>query len=141
MKKIILLLAVLVLVCQGVSLFAQQTNREYRESDYYYFNFPIEKIYAYRLGYMILYRNGSNQIVRTYVPDTWFSDIGAKGEIIGLSSGKEWPSMTVYYFKGEFSHVRLKLRSNRLHETWGMIPLSVNMDEYFQNIEEVKLIF
>jgi hypothetical protein len=143
MKKLMLLLAIVALIAlsHGASLFAQEADNTFTESDYYYYNFPIEKIYSYRMGYIVLYRNVSNRIVRTYVPEVWFVDIGGKGEIVGLDSGKEWPSMTVYYYKGEFSHVRLKLRRNRLHETWGMVPLNVNIDDYFQNIEEVKLEF
>ena len=141
MKKIILLVA-LITLGQGLTpLFAQQSASKFKESEYYYFNFPIEKIYAYRLGYIILYRKGENQIVRTTVPSHWFTDIGGKGEIIGIGSGKEWPSMTVYYKNGEFSHVRLRLRRDRSHETWGVVPLNRNIDDQFQDIEEVKLEF
>ena len=119
----------------------QSSSSRYKESEYYYFNFPIEKVYAYRLGYVVLYRKGTNQMARTYVPSEWLSTIGGKGELIMLGSGSEWPSMSVYYKNGEFSHVRLRLRRARAHETWGIVPLNVNIDEYFQNIEEVKLEF
>jgi hypothetical protein len=136
MKKIILLV-VLISLCQGVSLFAQESK--YKESDYYYFNVPIEKIYTHRLGYVVLYRKGAHQMARTYLPLEWFTDAAGKGEVYGLNSGKDWPSMTVYYKNGEFSHVRLRIRRDRMHETWGMIPLNVNIDEYFQGIEEVKI--
>jgi len=138
MKKIILL-AVLIALSQGVSLFAQQTH--YKESDYYYFSVPIEKIYAHRLGYVIIYRKGINQMARTFLPNEWFTDAKGKGEIYSIDSGKEWPSMAVYYKKGEFSHVRLMLRRSRAHETWGVIPLNVNIDDYFKDVQDVKLEF
>ncbi|MDR0496392.1 MAG: hypothetical protein LBH42_02120 [Treponema sp.] len=134
MKKFILLV-VLVALFQGTFLFAQV----HKESEYYYYNFPIEKIYAYRLGYMVVYRRAENRLSRTYIPQEWFGGISGKGEVLGLGSGKEWPSMTVYYRIGEFSHVRLKLRRERTHETWDLFPLNVNIDEYFQNIDEVKI--
>jgi len=140
MKKIILLAAA-VLVLTGSLLFAEQSKSKYKESEYYYHNISIEKIYAYRLGYIVVYRKGVNQMARTYLPEEWFTDIGGKGEIIGMGSGREWPSMTVYYKDGEFSHVRLKLRRNRAHETWGMVPLSVNLDEFFKDIEDISLEF
>ena len=140
MKKI-MLLAVLAALCVGSSLFAQQSAPKYKESDYYYYNVPIEKIYAYRLGYIVLYRKGANQMARTYLPSDWFTDIGGKGELIGLGTGKEWPSMTVYYKNGEFSHVRLRVRRARSHETWGVVPLNINIDDYFKGIEEVQLEF
>jgi len=138
MKKIILLVVLAVLI-QGLSLFAQESK--YKESDYYYYNIPIERIYAHRLGYVIVYRKGVNQFTRTYLPIEWFTDTAGKGEIITILSGKEWPSMTVYYNQGEFSHVRLRLRRGRAHESWGLFPLNVNIDGAFKDIEEVKIEF
>ena len=140
MKKIILG-AVLAVLCCGTVLFAQQSKPKYKESEYYYFNVPIEKIYFYRNGYIVIYRKGANQMARTYIPSNWFTDIGGKGEIVGLGSGKEWPSMSVYYKSGEFSHVRLRLRRDRSHETWGVVPLNRNIDEYFENVEDIQLEF
>ena len=140
MKKFILFAVLTALLCQGTFLFAQ-TISKYQESEYYYFNFPIEKIYIHRLGYMILYRRNSNFTARTFVPHEWFNSVNSKGEIVYLGSGLEMPSMIVYYKNGEFSHVRLRVRKNKLHETWGVIPLNANADEYFKDIEEVKLQF
>ena len=140
MKKFILL-AVMVIFGFGTFVFAQQSKPRYKESEYYYFNVGIEKIYSYRKGYIVVYRKGANQLARTFLPEEWFTDIGGKGEMIGMGSGKEWPSMTVYYKNGEFSHVRLKVRRSRAHETWGVVPLNINIDEHFQDIEEVQLVF
>ena len=144
MKKIVLrvvLLALFITLFEGVSLFAQSNTRTFEESEYYYFNYPIEKIYAHRLGFMVVYRRASNRMSRTYVRHDWFGGIGSdsKGDVVYLGSGTEWPSLVVYYKNGEFSHVRLKVRRERNHETWGIIPLTVNMDEYFKDLEEVKL--
>ena len=141
MKKIIIL-AVLAAMCQGVFLFAQERPTS-EESEFYYYSVPIEKVYAYRLGYMVVYRRNSNLLGRTYIPHTWFTRAGdsAKGELVMLGSGKEWPTMTVYYLNGEFSHVRLRLRKEWAHESWGIVPLSMNLDEYFENVEEIKMEF
>ena len=140
MKKLILLV-VLATFCVGTFLFAQQTRTSRTmESEYYYFNYPIEKIYTYRLGYMVVYRRNSNHMARTYIPHEWFTAIGEgnKGEIVYLGSGNEWPSMTFYFKDGEFSFVRLRLRKEKSHETWGYVPLNMNLDEYFTDIEEVR---
>ena len=80
-------------------------------------------------------------MARVVLPAEWFTEIGGKGEVVGLDSGKEWPSMSVFYKGGAFSHVRLQLRRSRAHETWGVVPLNVNIDDYFKGIEEVKLEF
>ena len=73
------------------------------------------------------------------MPIDWFNTIGGKGEIVYLGSGPEWPSMIVYYKNGEFSHVRLRIRRDRTHLSWGIIPFTVNADSLFQDIEELKL--
>ena len=113
MKKIMLLVVLATLILGG-SLFAQQQSK-FKESEYYYYNVPIEKIYAHRLGYMVLYRKGVNQMARTFLPEGWFTEVGGKGELVGLGTGKEWPSMAIYYKNGEFSHVRLRVRRSRSH--------------------------
>jgi len=143
MKKVIFFLIILAVLGQGLSLVAQEKKQEskYKESEYYYFNFPIEKIYAHRLGYVVIYRKGANQMARTYIPVEWFTDAKGKGDFVGIRGGNEWPSMSVYYLNGEFSHVRLRVRVNRSHETWSFVPLNVNIDEYFEGIEEVQLEF
>ena len=122
----------------GTFAFAQ-TPLTGKQSDYYYFNYPIEKIYLYRLGYMIVYRGNSNLMARTYVPHEWFTGTGEenKGEIVYLTPGNEWPSMTFYFKDGDFSHVKLRIRRDRSHQSWGYVPLNMNLDELFKDIEEV----
>ena len=141
MRKVFLLIALVVLF-QGAPLFAQfspQTAPEYKESAFFYHNVPIERIYLYRLGYVVVYRKGSsNQFAQAYIPHKWFTEAHGPGELVYLGRGREWPSMTVYYEDGEFSHVRLRLRRDRSHETWNMIPLHVNIDDRF-DVEGVFL--
>jgi hypothetical protein len=137
-KKIIVFV-VLAAMCQGTFLFAQRAFTH--ESDFYYFNVSIERIYTHRLGFIVVYRTNSNNTARAFLPNEWFATVGNKGSIAYLASGTEWPSMTVYYKNGEFSHVLLRVRANRAHQTWGMIPLNANIDEFFQGIEEVRLEF
>ena len=142
MKKVVLLVILISLITgMGTALFAQSQFTTFPESDYYYFQFPIEKIYIHSLGYLVLYRRNSNFIGRSFIPQEWFRGFSDKGEIVYLSSGKEWPSMTVYFKDGEFSHVRLRLRRSRAHETWAIVPSNMNINEYFKDIEELDFIF
>jgi hypothetical protein len=133
-----LLFLALAMFGQGDFLFAQDSS-ERKESEYYYFNYTIEKIFSHRLGYIVLYRKASNKLVRTYMPLEWFNTIGGKGEIVYLGSGHEWPSMIVYHKNGVFSHVRLRIRKDRTHESWGVVPFNTNADSLFENIEELEL--
>jgi hypothetical protein len=137
MKKLFMI-PVLAFVLGGLApVLAQEDNK----SDYYYVNVPIDKVYPYRRGYVITYRKGVNQQVRAYLPVEWFSDAAGKGELIYQGTGADWPHLTVYYKNGEFSHVRLYLRRDRGHETWGNVPLEVNIDEKFDNVTDLKLEF
>jgi len=140
MRKAILricLFLALTVFSQGDFLSAQTSS--WNESEYYFFNYTIEKVFMHRLGYIVVYRMASNRLARVYVPHEWFNDIGGKGEIVYLGSGKEWPSMIVYHKKGEFSHIRLRLRQNRNHESWDVVPFNVDIDKFFEGIEEIKM--
>jgi hypothetical protein len=124
----------------GFPLFAQE-KRQFKESEYYYVSVPIERIFAYRNGYVVVYRKGINQMARTYLPQEWFTDTAGRADEIVLDSGKAWPYLTIYYKSGQFSHIRVYVRRERTHATWGIVPLNVNIDEYFEGIEEIKLEF
>jgi hypothetical protein len=122
-------------------LYAQSNKSQRKDSEYYYVSVPIEKIYAYRKGYVVAYRKGVNGMARTYIPMEWFSGLDGKADLIVQGSGKAWPTLTVYYKAGQFSHIRLYVRQNRSHESWGVVPLNINIDEYFEGVEEIKLEF
>ncbi|MDR1099600.1 MAG: hypothetical protein LBL28_03885 [Treponema sp.] len=138
MKKILLAALFSFVFPFTAPLFAQQIS-EGHESEYFYVIVSIEKIYPYSKGYVIQYRKGVNQTARTYLPIEWFTEAAGKGELITLPAGKNWPYLTVYYKAGEFSHVRLYIHRSKAHETWGNIPLNVNIDDRFENIETIKL--
>ncbi|MDR3247606.1 MAG: hypothetical protein LBT39_02365 [Treponema sp.] len=136
MKKFFIALIV-VAVFQIVPLFAQNVPAD-KQSEYFYYNVPIEKVYPYRRGYVVKYRKGGAQMGTAYLPREWFDDAAGKGELIYLGSGPHWPYLAIYYRDGEFSHVRIYLRRNRSHESWGNIPLGVNLDEHFDAIDETN---
>jgi hypothetical protein len=140
MKKFAFLVFLGAAVSLGFPLFAQE-KRQFKESEYYYVSVPIEKIYSYRNGYIVMYRKGVNQMARTYLPLEWFTNAGGKAEQIALGSGKAWPYLTIYYKGGQFSHVRVYVRRERSHETWGVVPMNLNIDEYFEGVEEINLEF
>ena len=148
MKKLLMIVVFANIFFAGTSVFAQN-KKEGSDSDYYYVNISLEKIWPYRKGYIVQYRRGGYQFARSYIPAEWFSSPTGKGEerkppkgeIIKLSKGPAWPSMSVYYKNGEFSHVRLYVHALASHQTWGIVPLYVNIDSNFENIEEIKLKF
>jgi hypothetical protein len=143
MKKLVLAL-VIAAVIPAAALFAQESGEKKfkNESEFFYISVPIEKIFPYRKGYIVQYRKGVNRMAMSYLPEEWFWDLKGKGQLIALQAPTAWPYMAVYYNKdGEFSHIKLYIRKNRSHETWGLVPLNVNIDDRFENIEDVKIEF
>jgi hypothetical protein len=140
MKKIIFIV-VLMAVCAAASpVFAQNVSAK-NQSEYYYVNVPVEKIYIYKAGYVLQYRKGVNKIGTLYIPNEWFTDAASKGELVNLPKGKEWPTLTVFYKEGEFSHMRLYVHRWRGHSTWGLVPPTVNLDSKFENVETLEIEF
>jgi hypothetical protein len=133
MKKLYFAVLLGLVFCMAQS-FAQTTNEE---SEYYYVTYSIEKIYLHRTGYMVTYLKGF-QTLRIFVPHEWF-DAAGKADMVNLGAGRSWPHLTIYYKNGQFSHLRLYIRRDRGHESWGIVPFSVDLDNYFIYIEEVKL--
>jgi len=130
MKKLVLPI-ILALFTSGSFLFAQQSPSTFRQSEVYYVNVPIEKIFLHRLGYVVVYRVGAFDTARAYIPVEWFSAMAGKGELIRSGPSPDWPSMTVFYRNGEFSHVRLHVRRSTAHESWGLMPPNADMGQNF----------
>lgn len=140
MKKLAFLIVLGAALADLMPLIAQETAAK-KESEYYYVNVPLEKVYPYRKGYVVQYRKQINEMATAYLPLEWFHGTSGKGEIIRLGSGSTWPNMTIYYKNGEFSHVRLYVRREITHESWGNIPQNVNLDDRFENVDGLKLEF
>jgi hypothetical protein len=71
----------------------------------------------------------------------WFEGTASKADLINIGSGQMWPHMTVYYKNKEFDHIRVFVRKERGHETWGQVPLTVNIDDRFANTDTIELEF
>ena len=108
-------------------------------SDLYYVNVPLEKVYPYRLGYVVLFRKGNNTLGRAYIPYEWFKFTVRKAELIQLGDGPAWPSMSVFFKEGDFHFVRLYVSKRAGHLTWGNIPANVNLDDYFKDVKGIDI--
>jgi hypothetical protein len=142
MKKLAFAAIFVVFLAVGLTVFAQnQTPNpiDDKDSEYYYVNVTLEKIFPYRKGYVVQYKKNFFQFARIYIPANWFTDADSKGEIITLPSGAAWPSLSVYYRNGQLSHVRLYVHRWASHPSWGSIPQGVNIDDKFENIETITI--
>ena len=136
MKKLIFVLIIMALV---LPVFAQGNSRD--ESQMYYINIPVEKIYLSYEGYVVQYRKGINSIGTVGIPYEWFTEAASRAELMKLPPGKDWPSMSIFYREGEFSHVRLYIHRSRAHITWGVVPQGADVSRHFGDPESFAIEF
>jgi len=137
MKKIIIVLFILAVISP---VFAQ--NNSNNESNMYCINVDIEKIYPSSMGYIVQYQKKSSTGIGTVgIPNGWLTDAAGKAEYVKLPPGKNWPSMTVFFSNGEFSHVRLYVHRVKSHRTWGNIPMGMDVSRHFKNPDSLEIEF
>ncbi|MDR2702297.1 MAG: hypothetical protein LBB72_07695 [Spirochaetaceae bacterium] len=108
-------------------------------NDFYYVNVPVEKVFTYRKGYVVLFRQSGLSMGQAYIPYEWFRIDSRKAELLDLPSGRTLPSMSVFYKGGKFYSVRLYVSKNPSHESWGHIPFDVNLDDKFEGVESIDI--
>ncbi len=128
------------LVLLIVALFLLTAVAIAEESEYYYVNIPIEKIYAHELGYMVVYKVGTATLATCYLPMEWFYTRAGKGDI-DYGYGSMFPYMSVYYVKGKFDHVRLHLNFDKNDSRWGVFAQDADVKAKFQNVTDLQLQF
>jgi hypothetical protein len=138
-----LFLTTLLLILAGIAPIMAQENAPPAVEGTYAVTVSVERVYPYRKGYIVKYKKGITQIVDAYLPYEWFQGKGdvAKGELVLIGSGRDWPHMTIFYKDGVFDHVRLYVRKERSHESWGNVPATVNIDDRFEGVEDIRLEF
>jgi hypothetical protein len=110
------------------------------ESELFYHNVPIEKVYVYKKGYVVQYRSGVNKLGTCYIPYEWFRyGDDKKAELVQIGYGKTWPCMSVFYKKGEFHSVRLYVSKAPSHQTWGNLPAYTDLDSFFDGVEKLDI--
>jgi|TergutMp193P3_1026864.scaffolds.fasta_scaffold190537_2 hypothetical protein len=149
MKKLIVITIFLAVISP---VFAQDIPDD-KKSNMYYVNVQIERIYPTSQGYLIRYLKSNGEMGSVGIPNEWFTeaqsansepDTGAVGvsrlyipagraEIIALPPGGAWPSMSIFYRDGNFSHVRLYVHRNMSHVTWSYVPQGTDLSRFFTN--------
>ncbi|MDR1836372.1 MAG: hypothetical protein LBQ89_01805 [Treponema sp.] len=157
MKKICFLLILLAAISP---IFAQSNSGDNSSPDiYYYLNVRIERIYPTSRGFLVRYLKINGDFGIVGIPNEWFIDTqndstetgivgvsslytaAGKAEIINLPLGSDWPSMSVFYADGEFSHVKLYVHRSRNHLTWSYIPQGTDLSRYFTSRESLDIQF
>ncbi|MDR0323297.1 MAG: hypothetical protein LBI12_02480 [Treponema sp.] len=138
MKKLII---VFVILTVALPVFAQNRTPSL-DDNIYYLNVPVEKVYPSVDGYIVQYRKNSSHTLGTIgLPIEWFTSGAAKAEVFNLPNGLDWPTMSIFYVNGEFSHVRLYLHPVKSHRTWGNLPLGTDVNRFFPSRETLIIEF
>ena len=112
MKKIVVISLILLMV---VAMFAFA-----EESTMFVKTMPIIRIYSHRMGFKVLYLKNNFTLGEFYVPLRWFDEAAAKGLLVkGLEA--EYPYFSIFWKDGEFHSVKLYVKENLQHATWGTL--------------------
>jgi hypothetical protein len=151
MKKIIIVLIFMALISP---IFAQEEERDRnpadpfyainntrnREENFYYINVSVEKIFPTKTGYVVQYLCPSSTVATIGIPNEWLTNAAGRAEIIKIPA-TDWPTMTVFYVDGKFSHVRLYVHPAKSHTTWGNIPQGADVSKFFTDADSFNLQF
>ena len=146
MTKLKLMMISVVVLAAVVPVFAQNADREIRTTtDMYPVDVPIVKIYPYHEGYVVTYRSGVES-KQAYIPNAWFDRKAdpenlPKASKFLLGPGTVVPHMVIYYQDGKPQRLRLYVRKELSHSSWGNIGQGVNLDDKFANasIDDFKI--
>ena len=118
MKRIVVIVILFILLVSSALLYAQQST------DVYVKSVPILKILSHKLGYKIFFLTQNMDISSFYTPVTWFYGQANKGKII-WGNEREYPYFTVVWEDGKFAYLKLFLKENMMHDSWGPLEASV----------------
>lgn len=137
MKKSMLLSLAFILV---FGLFAAiPAASEAKQSEYYYVNVKILKIFPCKLGYYVIYRRAGLQTGEFYIPQKWLDRRDSRA-VFNLTNQNVDPYLSIMMKNGEFDHVRIVASKDITHPTWGQINQGeVPADKF--NVEKLALEF
>jgi len=133
--RIVILIVTLVVMVAGFPVAQEQEQNN--ESELFVHTVYLNQVFRHRLGFKVTYTAENLDYKEVYIPTSWFTQAAGKGELIETSS-KSAPYMDVYFQNGEFSHVRLFVKDNPFHVTWGRLEDEPNAEEKF-NTDTLEL--
>lgn len=98
----------------------------------------VNRVLTHRLGYKVLYQRQDLSLGEAYLPSSWFRSAAGKAELISTISTSA-PYMEIYYRDGEFAYVRLYVRRDRTHISWGSLtPQEANAEDFNQEVLNIS---
>lgn len=139
MKKSILSLVFLVLI---FSLFAivPAFSQKLDESNVYYVNVQILKIFAHSKGFYVIYRRAGLKHAEVFIPKSWIEpqDGRAKMELVNTRVN---PYLSFYIKDGKFDHIKIAAPRDLGNPVWGALKAPNEYDGKFDGVESLELKF
>jgi hypothetical protein len=137
MKKSVLVLLTFILLFGFFA--ALPAASESKESEYYYVNVQILKIFPCKLGYYVIYRRAGLQTGEYYIPQKWLDRRDSRA-VLNLTEQNVAPYLSIMMKNGEFDHIRIVASKDINNPTWGQInQSSIPADKF--NVEKLALDF
>lgn len=107
------------------------------ESDMYYVNVQILKIFPLHEGYYVIYRRSGLKTGEAYIPKEWL-DRRDQRAVMNLTDQNVSPYLSIMYKAGEFNHVRIVASKDLDNPTWGNMVERPDQADKFK-IEKLEL--
>jgi hypothetical protein len=108
------------------------------KSPYFSRSVIITKVYPHKLGYKVIYMANDMKNRSVYLPSNLFEtqkdETTVKSRLF-QGYNKAYPYMTIFWKDGEFSHIKLYLKTNYSDISWGAFNDPDAHDENFTNAE------
>ncbi|MDR1231422.1 MAG: hypothetical protein LBK61_08480 [Spirochaetaceae bacterium] len=143
MRRIALLLLAVVMMA-AVPLAAQEDQEG---ENLFAVTIPAYKIYPHAKGYVVSYWISFTKTAQIFLPYEWFhvspagNEEPPKGYLRVLGPGNLWPRISIFYRDGQFSYVKLYVRQEKAHESWGSSLSMSRFDTEFENANPPVLKF
>ena len=138
MKKICRYLLLCSLFLGAVAAFPLAA--ESKESELYYVNAQILKIFPHTKGYYVVYRRASSGSGEVFIPIEWFGTSDSKADI-SLINTRVNPYISFFLKEGKCEYVRISAPQNLGSSIWGSLQYPQQYDEKFDGIESLTLEF
>ena len=128
MKKVTKILISLFLILSFCAILPAAAE----ETDLYYVNVPILKIFPHKLGYYVIYRRSNLKTGEAYIPLKWFDHKDLRA-VLNRTTDDITPYFSYLTKNGEFDHIRLNLPKNIQHPVWGVLQSGAKFDKKFDS--------
>ena len=115
-------------------------SAESKESEVYYVNSQILKIYPHSKGYYVVYRRAGSGSGEVFIPLEWFSSAENKADI-ALINTRINPYVSFFIRDGKCEYLRISAPRDLGSQVWGLLSNPRQYDSKFDGVESIPLEF